>query len=262
MARSAGNLGSTERVLSLLAGLGLTMLAMRGGKLRRAVASSAGMSLISRSVAGHCAVKAAASGSSSLSEGMKEQWRRTKSGLGLTDATEIDSLSSLYVAELQELNSAEAQLSTVLRQLPGTLQSQDLESHLLGYATEIQARHEDLERILRSRGIDPGAHPDDAMHALVLETKKMQQVCSESVRDAAVLASVQRLVHFKIAGYGTVATYATFLDRSDDASRLAQYADRDKEFDEELSELAKQVVNPAAAATENFRPEVGATARH
>src|SRR5688572_14265985 len=150
MARSAGNLGSTERVVSLLVGLGLTMLAMRGGRLRRAVASSAGMSLISRSVAGHCAVKAAATGSSSLSEGLKEQWRRTKSGLGVTDAAQIDSLSSLYVAELQELNSAEAQLSAVLKQLPGTLQSQDLESHLIGYATEIHARHEDLERILRS----------------------------------------------------------------------------------------------------------------
>jgi ferritin-like metal-binding protein YciE len=73
---------------------------------------------------------------------------------------------------------------------------------------------------------------------------------------------VQRLVHFKIAGYGTVATYATFLDRSEDASRLAEYADRDKEFDEELSALAKQVVNPTAAATENFRPRPGVTARH
>jgi ferritin-like metal-binding protein YciE len=247
MARPLGNLSSTERVLSLLGGLALTFFALRGGRGRRALASTAGMSLLSRSIAGHCAVKAAVTGESTLKEGVREQWRRVQSGLGITAAAEIDSLEALYVAELQELNSAEAQLSAVLHRLPGTLLNQDLESHLLGYAAEIHSRHEDLERILASWGVDPSAHPDDAMHALVQETQKMQQVCAESVRDAAVLSSVQRLVHFKIAGYGTVATYATSLDRIEDASRLAEYADRDKEVDAELSALAKMLINPAAS---------------
>jgi ferritin-like metal-binding protein YciE len=223
MARPAGNSGSTERFVSLLAGLGLTSLAI-------------------------LAVRGS---------------RRVRSGVSLTAARQIDSLHSLYVAELQELNSAEAQLSAILQKLAGTLGSQDLESHFLGYATELHARHEDLERILGSRGVDPAAHPDDAMHALIRETEKMHKVCAPAVRDAAVLSSVQRLVHFKIAGYGTVATYAKCLGLIDDAARLGEYADRDKELDQELSTLAKVIINPAAATDAQPREDrAGEMPRH
>jgi ferritin-like metal-binding protein YciE len=250
MARTAsGNLGSNERLLSLLAGLGLTLLALRGRGFGRAAASAAGLSLLTRGATGHCAVKAAATGESTLKEGFKQQWNRARAGLGMTAAAQIDSLPDLFVAELQELSSAESQLSHVIRQLPGTLSSQDLESHLLGYATELQSRHEDLDRILDSLGVDPAEHPDDAMEALVREVRKMSQVSSERVRDAAVLSSIQRLIHFKIAGYGTVATYAKSLDRIEEAARLGEYADRDKECDQELTALAKQVVNPIAQET-------------
>jgi ferritin-like metal-binding protein YciE len=86
------------------------------------------------------------------------------------------------------------------------------------------------------------------MQALIEETEKMWRVCAANVRDAAVTASIQRIIHYKIAGYGAIASYAKSLGREEDAQHFAQLAARDKAVDAELSELAKGTLNPEAAA--------------
>jgi ferritin-like metal-binding protein YciE len=95
---------------------------------------------------------------------------------------------------------------------------------------------------------------DDAMRALVEETEKMWRVCAANVRDAAVTASVQRIIHYKIAGYGAIASYAKSLARQDEARHFAQLADRDRAIDAELSDLAKGTLNPEATAVPAGEP--------
>jgi ferritin-like metal-binding protein YciE len=252
--RHRGNLGPTERWVSIVSGAGLVLASLaRGGLLGRTLGTAAGVSLLARGAAGHCGMKAALSGESTLGEGLRDQWSQLRSRTGRSATGEIGTLDQLYFAELQELHSAEAQLCQVLQSLPGTLSNEVLVRALEGYGTEIRTRREDLERILRGDGMNPREHPDQAMHALLRETWKMAEVCATSVRAAALISSIQRVLHYKIAGYGTVATYAQTLGRIDEASRLAEYSDRDRNFDEELSRLAKELVNPRAAV----QPEVG-----
>jgi len=74
------------------------------------------------------------------------------------------------------------------------------------------------------------------------------------VRDAAIVASIQRIVHYKIAGYGTIAAYAKALGRTDEAAHFAQLADRDKSIDAELTELAKKTLNPVAVRAPAEQP--------
>jgi ferritin-like metal-binding protein YciE len=248
MYRHSGNVGNLERWLSLAAGVGLTLASFgRRGFLGRTAIGATGLSLLARGATGHCAVKAALTGESSLREGLADQWSRAKAGLGMTAAKEIGSIEELYDAELEELRSAENQLSSLLvAELSGHLQNAELDRLLHGYGAELRSRTADLSRILTARGQDPRAHPDQAMRALIGETRKMMQVCSPAVRDAAVVASIQRLLHFKIAGYGAVATYAKLLGRVDEASRLAEFGDRDKAIDKRLTDIAQIAVNPAA----------------
>ena len=75
----------------------------------------------------------------------------------------------------------------------------------------------------------------------------MAEVCAPKVRDAALAASVQRIVHYKIAGYGTIASYAKALGKLEQAGHFAQLAARDKAIDVELTDLAKATLNPDAA---------------
>ena len=76
----------------------------------------------------------------------------------------------------------------------------------------------------------------------------MWRVCAANVRDAAVTASIQRIIHYKIAGYGVIASYAKSLGRYDETKHFAQLAERDRAVDVELSDLAKGTLNPEAAA--------------
>jgi len=243
-----GNLNTAERWASMLAGLGLTAAAVsRGGLLRRGALSAAGLLLMSRGTAGYCGMKAAVAGQAPLGEGLREQWQRTRARLG-AGAGGIRSLRDLYVQELQELYSGELQAWSLLLELPRFLQSADLQHRVRGYASEVRTRNEDLGRLLGAQGEDPREHRDSAMQALTGETHKMMQIPSGSVRDAAVVASLQRILHYRIAAYGSAAAYASVLGRSEEASRLAQYSDRDKTLDRELTELATQLLNQRAGA--------------
>ena len=237
------NVGPVERLISLITGLGLSVAALRRGTLvGRSAASAAGVLLIARGVTAYCPVKGALGRGSSLQDGFREQWSRVRSG----PAREIGSLRSLYIAEVQELHSAETQLGRFLGGLRGTLQNTEFARLLEGYDTEVHSRREDLAQLLRASGASPLQHVDQGMRALLFETRKVSNVGSVGVREAAVLSSLQRVLHFKIAGYGTVATYAKQLGRPDEASTLAGYGDRDKQLDAELTRIAASLVNSEA----------------
>ncbi|MGH8177812.1 MAG: DUF892 family protein [Steroidobacter sp.] len=249
------NVGAAERWLSAVTGLGLLLSATRGrGVVGRLARGGAGLSLMARGATGYCAMKGALQGQSTVGEGLREQWRRFT--WGVTDATQrvreriaapqLDSMEAMYAAELQELRSAEAQFCVLAGKLVRVIGSAPLAFRIEEYATELQSRKVDLESLLARSGADPLEHPDDAMRALIEETHKMADVCAENVRDAAIAASVQRIVHYKIAGYGTIAAYATALGRIDEAGHFAQLADRDKAIDEEITGIAKGILNPEA----------------
>ena len=142
--------------------------------------------------------------------------------------------------------------------LSRTMSHPELAFRLQEYAIELQARRTDLESLLARIGADVQSAADDAISALIDETEKMWRLCAANVRDAAVTASVQRIIHYKIAGYGAIAAYAKALSRVDEAAHFAQLADRDKAVDAELSELAKGTLNPdatAAPTNEQAAPE-------
>jgi len=229
------NLGSTERWLSLLGGIGMLLTAARGGTFGRVARGALGISLLARGASGYCAVKSALTDRSA--DAMPD----------FDDTGRLDSMDAMYEAELQELHSAEGQLSDVANDLARTMTHPELAFRLQEYATELRARRRDLENFIARIGAEVRSETDDAMRALTAETEKMWRISAANVRDAAVTASVQRIMHYKIAGYGAIAAYAKALGRNSEAAHFAQLAERDKTVDGELSDLAKGTLNPDAA---------------
>jgi ferritin-like metal-binding protein YciE len=256
------NVGATERWLSALAGLSLVLSATRGrGVLAALTRGAAGLSLMARGATGYCPMKGAMQGQSTIREGLQEQWDRLTAQAG--DAAQrirdrsallLDSMDAMYAAELQELHSAESQLIMLSRELMRVIGNPQLAFRIEEYATELQVRKADLEGVLDRWNANRRAHPDDAMRALIQETHKMANISAENVRDAAIAASLQRIIHYKIAGYGTIAAYAKTLGRLDDAEHFAQLADRDKAIDAEITEIAKGILNPEAVMSPEETP--------
>jgi ferritin-like metal-binding protein YciE len=236
------NIGTTERWLSLLGGIGMLLTTTRGSALGRMARGALGASLLARGATGYCAVKAA------LTD------RAPDLLADFSHSGRLDSMEAMYEAELQELHNAEGQLARLTDDLARTMSNSALAFRMHEYATELQLRRVELEGILARVGASVRAHKDDAMHALIEETEKMWRVCAANIRDAAVTASVQRIIHYKIAGYGTIAAYAKSLERHDDARHFAQLAERDRAVDAELSDIAKGQLNPEATVAPAGEP--------
>jgi ferritin-like metal-binding protein YciE len=85
------------------------------------------------------------------------------------------------------------------------------------------------------------------MQALINETEKMMSmVKGDDLRDAASIASAQKVEHYEIAAYGMIAALAGQLDLRDDQEVLHKSLEEEKEADAKLTELAKSEVNQAA----------------
>jgi hypothetical protein len=74
-----GNLSNSERTWSAVLGASLSLLAMgRGSTILRSLGAVTGAALLARALAGHCGVKAALGGHTSLGEGLRDQWRHIR----------------------------------------------------------------------------------------------------------------------------------------------------------------------------------------
>ena len=182
-----------------------------------------------------------------LREGLQERWQRLRAGFGAKTPA-IDSMMAMYRGELNELRSAEDQLCALADELWISVRSESLGERLSEYAASLRARRAKLERLLEEVGADRAERTDEAMRALVDKASRMAEQCSENVRDAALVASIQRIIHYMIAEHGTIAAHAKALGRMHEAAHFAEHADLDRNVDRELTDLAKSTLNPEAAS--------------
>ena len=164
-------------------------------------------------------------------------------------AIEISNFKDMYLAELQELVSMEAQLADALLRKAGGASHPALKRLLVHHRAETETQRERLLTILQKHGANPTAHTDQAMHALVAETRKMLAILTDDdLRDAGLIASAQKLEHYEIAAYGTAAALAGQLDLRDEQKMLHLSLEEEKRADALLTQLAKREVNPDALA--------------
>jgi ferritin-like metal-binding protein YciE len=162
---------------------------------------------------------------------------------------QITNFKNMYIAELQELVSMEGQLADELPRMAEVASHPSLKNILMHHREETQVQRERLESILQKHGANPRAHTDQAMQALVNETEMMLGMLNgNELRDAGLIASAQKLEHYEIAAYGTVAALAGQLDLRDDQQMLHESLEEEKQADVRLTKLAKREVNPDALA--------------
>jgi ferritin-like metal-binding protein YciE len=73
--------------------------------------------------------------------------------------------------------------------------------------------------------------------------KLMKENMEDAVRDAAIIASAQKIEHYEISGYGTARAYAMQLGLSDVEQLLTQTLNEEYDADDDLTMLALFDVN-------------------
>lgn len=156
----------------------------------------------------------------------------------------MNSLRDLYVEQLRDLYSAETQLVDALPKMIEKTSHSELKQALRNHLEETRTHVERLERIFQSLDERPGGETCQAMKGLIKEGEEIiKKRGDDDVRDAGIIAAAQRVEHYEIAGYGTVATYAEMLNRMEDHRILGETLADEKNADQLLNRIALQVVN-------------------
>src|SRR6266850_3381492 len=153
-----------------------------------------------------------------------------------------EGLKELYIDELKDLYNAENQLVKALPKMAKAASSQELREGFTQHLEQTKGHVQRLEQIFEMLDESPKGKKCKGMEGLVEEGSEiMKEDFEGALLDAALIGAAQRVEHYEIAAYGTVRAFAEELGESEHASLLSETLEEEKETDDKLTELAKQV---------------------
>jgi ferritin-like metal-binding protein YciE len=159
----------------------------------------------------------------------------------------IDSLDILLEEELKDIYSAEKQLLKALPKMAKKASSDELRAAFEEHLTVTEGQVNRLEEVFETLGKTAKAKTCKAMQGLIEEAiELMEEDADDAVLDAGLIASAQKVEHYEIASYGTVRTWAKLCGEENAAELLQETLDEETEADQNLTQLAENLVNPAA----------------
>lgn len=151
----------------------------------------------------------------------------------------LDNLRKLYIDQLQQLHSAETQITEALPKMIEESTSPLLKEALETHLEETQAQLGRLEQVLQQSTGKVDSKKNKGIAALITEGEDIiTDATDESVRDAGIIAAAQKIEHYEIAAYGTVRSFAEILGEMDEADLLEQTLEEEKHADAVLTELS------------------------
>ena len=160
---------------------------------------------------------------------------------------QISNAKEMYAGGIQMLHSVESQIEQALPAMIEKAKHQELKQGLQMHLEQTRQQRQRLEPILQRCGAQPGQLQDQAFRAMVQDGEQfVSSVTDPNLTDAAIIAVAQKVEHYEMAYYGTVATMAGMMGMADEQKVLHQTLEEEKQTDAKLSELAKSVVNKEA----------------
>jgi ferritin-like metal-binding protein YciE len=171
---------------------------------------------------------------------------------------EMNRLKHLYVEELKDLYSAENQLLKALPKMAKAATSEELSAGFEEHLEQTKGHVERLERIFKALGESPKGKKCKGMEGLISEGAEMIEEDPEPEElDAGLISAAQRVEHYEMAGYGSVATYAKLLEENEAESLLRETLKEEKETDQKLTQLAGNINVEAMHAGSDEESEQG-----
>ena len=162
---------------------------------------------------------------------------------------DIETLQELYVDELKDLWSANDQMAKALKKIAPQATNAKLKAMLSKSGDGISIHTELLKSLIKGQNDEVEKEHCKGMEGLVKEAVKhtLEEAPAKGpVLDAAIIAQYQRMTHYGITGFGTVAAFAKALKLDDDHTKLEAAVKDMHGSDDLMSELAESAVNVQA----------------
>ena len=159
----------------------------------------------------------------------------------------MEDLTKLMIEQLRDAYSAERQGLRTMSRLAKKASSQTLKDALQTHAEETEGQVERLEKGLEMLGGRPGRKVCEAMRGILEEAQhELEDQEKGPVYDMLLTAAIQKVEHYEIASYGTMATLAKSAGQNALGELLGQTLAEEKKTDELLTGLAEREINAAA----------------
>jgi ferritin-like metal-binding protein YciE len=153
-------------------------------------------------------------------------------------------LHELFLEELADVYDAEKQLTKALPKLAKAAQSVDLRSAFESHLEETKNHVTRLEQIAESLGERLPGKPCKAMQGLIEEGSDLiEEENGSSALDAGLIAAAQKVEHYEIASYGSLAAWAKEMGHEKELSLLQETLDEEKAADMKLTDIAETEAN-------------------
>lgn len=164
---------------------------------------------------------------------------------------EARELRGLFEKQLKEVYWAETTMESILDKAVLCSVSKDLITILQKHLIETLNHKSRLDKIFEAIGIAPSLSPYEAMKCMIDEVGYIiNHIKAGVVRDAAIIAVLQKIKHYEIACYGTMRAHAIALREEDVVTLLEQTLEEEKNADLSLSHIAESHINIEAADKE------------
>lgn len=159
----------------------------------------------------------------------------------------IVDLRDLMLEQLRDLYHGEAHVLKELYELPSKVQDPELKKVVREYVDVHEDQIMRLRQVFNLQFEQKRGESSEPMYALVSNVDKLVRRCVDpEVLDASLVTALQHIMHYKIAGYGAVTTYAKLLGYLEEAGILHNNLEAEKKYDRKLALLADSVINRKA----------------
>lgn len=164
---------------------------------------------------------------------------------------EAKELRALFEKQLKELYWAEQKMIQFIAGVTEETSSKDIIDVLKRHREETIWHAARLEKIFGITGIPAEELQYKAVECLLTECAELISTTRRGVvRDAGIIAVVQKIKHYEIACYGTMRAYAIALREEEAVALLEETLEEEKDVDLQLSNIAESHINIEAADKE------------
>ncbi len=168
----------------------------------------------------------------------------------------VTTAQELFIDELKDIYSAEKQAVRAYPRIAKVVQSEELKQALQEHLEQTKQHVERLDRAFEILEKRASGKTCEGMKGLLDEANAhVEEIEKGPVLDAALIGALQRVEHYEIAAYGTVATLAEAMGQEELHELLAETLQEEKDTDEKLTEVSKSVNSEALEGEEQEEDE-------
>lgn len=179
----------------------------------------------------------------------KSDTKKTSDKAAAENKKSGEEFREFFIDELKDILWAEKALLKALPKMKKAATGKELAASFDTHLSETESQISTLEQVFELMGEKPKTKKCDAMEGLISETDSIISDTDKgtAIRDAGLILAAQKVEHYEIATYGTLAAFADAMNETKVAKLLRSILKDEKDSDKKLTALALESVNEEAS---------------